>query len=277
MRILVSLALLLAACTSTGSPYGTTSYDGPAVAEKPVGRIAGATCEVGAQCASSICEGQGCGDVLGTCADKGRPCTQDLVSFCGCDQQNFQASGSCPARRYQSRGECSTLRANATTCTTADQCTSGVCEGMGCGPEQGLCVAKVRACTYDLRTYCGCDGANFSGSGTCPGRTYASKGACDGSSAAPPPSPPPLPPPPASSSAKAPTGSACDTADQCESGICEGEGCGPQAGICAAKNRMCTRDLRPYCGCDGQTFQSSGTCAGKRYSKRGGCESAAAK
>lgn len=67
-------------------------------------------------------------------------------------------------------------------------------------------------------------------------------------------------------------GATCDGPDECASGVCEGEGCGPGQGTCAAKNRMCTRDLRPYCGCDGKTFQSSGSCPGARFSKKAACD-----
>jgi hypothetical protein len=84
-----------------------------------------------------------------------------------------------------------------------------------------------------------------------------------------------FPPPPPATVTSAPVkkapGAACDEAAECASGICEGQGCGPGEGVCRASDRMCTQDLRPYCGCDGQTFSASGGCPGKRYSARGGC------
>ena len=43
-------------------------------------------------------------------------------------------------------------------------------------------------------------------------------------------------------------------------------------GKCAPKNRACTKDLRAYCGCDGQTFKASGSCPGQRYSAKGACK-----
>ena len=69
-----------------------------------------------------------------------------------------------------------------------------------------------------------------------------------------------------------PDGGACFTGTDCESGTCEGEGCTPGApGKCMPRSRMCTRDLRSYCGCDGKTFRSSGSCPGKRFSARQAC------
>ena len=68
-------------------------------------------------------------------------------------------------------------------------------------------------------------------------------------------------------------GSACLDGTECASGICEGEGCDDDSpGVCAATDRPCTRDLRPYCGCDGKTFRTSGVCPNQRYASKGPCE-----
>ena len=68
-------------------------------------------------------------------------------------------------------------------------------------------------------------------------------------------------------------GAECLSNDACSSGVCEGEGCTDDApGICQPKDRRCTRDLRPYCSCDGVTFRTSGSCPGQRYAATGFCE-----
>jgi hypothetical protein len=69
-------------------------------------------------------------------------------------------------------------RADGAACSTGDQCRSGICEGMGCGPNQGRCMPTQRACTRDLQVYCGCDGLEFRASGSCPGRVFLHPGAC---------------------------------------------------------------------------------------------------
>lgn len=70
-----------------------------------------------------------------------------------------------------------------------------------------------------------------------------------------------------------PAGAACLASTDCTSGVCEGEGCDEASpGVCASGDRMCTADVRPYCGCDEQTFQSSGSCPGARYAYEGECE-----
>ncbi len=63
---------------------------------------------------------------------------------------------------------------------TADCAADMICEGQGCGDMEGRCVPKQRACTRDLRPYCGCDGVTFRASGSCPGARYRSQGACEG-------------------------------------------------------------------------------------------------
>jgi hypothetical protein len=72
-----------------------------------------------------------------------------------------------------------------------------------------------------------------------------------------------------------PEGGACASAGDCASGVCEGKGCDGTGPVCVAKARMCTKDLRAYCGCDGRTFRTSGSCAGRPYAARGACPSAA--
>jgi len=136
-------------------------------------------------------------------------------------------------------------------CETGADCDSGLCEGQGCGPRQGVCAARDRACTKDLVAYCGCDGRTFSSSGACPGQRFVFKGDCQ---------------------AKRAEGAPCAESAQCASGVCEGQGCGADAlGVCAPARRACTKDRRPYCGCDGKTFYSSGSCPGRRFTAPGEC------
>ncbi len=64
-------------------------------------------------------------------------------------------------------------------CTSSADCRE---DEMCTGPE-GCDVAwtcqPVRPCTRDLRTYCGCDGRTFEGSGSCPPRPFARRGPCE--------------------------------------------------------------------------------------------------
>jgi hypothetical protein len=80
---------------------------------------------------------------------------------------------------------------------------------------------------------------------------------------------------PAGDDGGTPSAVACLSDADCNGDVCEGQGCGDaQPGTCVSKARMCTRDSRPYCGCDGQTFRASGSCPGRRYAAKGECSAA---
>jgi hypothetical protein len=86
------------------------------------------------------------------------------------------------------------------------------------------------------------------------------------------PGPAPAPVPPPAPSAVSGGSEACTDDADCASGICEGVGCGTPDGRCVDKDRPCTADIQPYCGCDHMTFTASGSCAGRRYAHKGRCE-----
>jgi hypothetical protein len=185
------LATLLAAplaCTATPRATDTAASPGPGPA--PVDATAGIAddggatpstgCRTDADCGgNAVCEGEGCGDVLGTCAPADRMCTRDAQSYCDCAGVTFVASGSCPGRRFAHRGVCERAKPkpDGTPCDVGSECESGVCEGEGCDAP-GVCKPAQRPCTKDLREYCGCDGKTFRGSGSCPGSRFSKRGAC---------------------------------------------------------------------------------------------------
>lgn len=169
----------------------------------------------------------------------------------GVDGGPGEGSGGKPSRQP--------VAANGASCTTADDCESGVCEGLGCGDDGGTCVSPARPCTRDLVAYCDCDGITFQASGSCPGQRFASEGACAGAGGA------------GGGGGTTPEGESCVTGEDCESGVCEGLGCGDDNGTCVSLLRACTADLGEYCGCDGETFYGSGSCPGDRYASVGPC------
>lgn len=66
----------------------------------------GRTCQSNADCGDEeMCFGpEGC-DVAWTCQPL-RPCTRDLVVYCGCDGERHEGSGTCPPAPYAHRGPC---------------------------------------------------------------------------------------------------------------------------------------------------------------------------
>jgi hypothetical protein len=176
------------------------------------GRSVGSACVANEDCASGICEGEGCTpDAPGLCVDPQRMCTRDLQAYCDCDGESFHASGSCPVRRFAHRGTCPGdpplideapppgnkapppgnkapppgNKDGGESCLIARECKSGVCEGEGCDEASpGTCAplptppAKGRPCTRDYSPFCGCDGTTFRGSSSCPGQRFAHRGQC---------------------------------------------------------------------------------------------------
>ncbi len=63
-------------------------------------------CRSSSECAQGeICSGaEGC-DQVWTC-EPARACTRDLVTYCNCDGETVQGSGSCPPEPYAHRGPC---------------------------------------------------------------------------------------------------------------------------------------------------------------------------
>lgn len=84
-------------------------------------------------------------------------------------------------------------------------------------------------------------------------------------------SPPPAAPRPVLTAVAAPAKTCKSGADCSKDERCDfAPGC-DVPGACVPP-RPCTKDLVPYCGCDGHTFESSGTCPEKAFSRRGACE-----
>ena len=67
-------------------------------------------------------------------------------------------------------------------------------------------------------------------------------------------------------------GQPCLDGGECQSGVCEGQGCGvDQPGHCVAATRACHGAEQPFCGCNGETFNAPADCPGQPYMRRGAC------
>lgn len=191
----------------------------------------------GAVCgAAAVCQGApGCGSAWMCAASPG--CTRDLVAYCGCDGKTFRASGSCPGQPYLHRGEC------------GGACEAQQATGIGaCDRALGV-YFDGRQCSFV--SGCRCEGRDCNSAYPTLELCQAAHRACKASLRA--------------------NGAPCSRGAECESGVCEGMGCGVDEARCAPQGRACTRDLVPYCGCDGVTFSASSTCPGRPYRARGRC------
>ncbi len=142
-------------------------------------------------------------------------------------------------------------------CVSSSDCPRGQeCGGPeGCGVAWTCQASSGRGCTDDLAPFCGCDGVTFRGSSSCPLRPYSHRGECatvvDGG----------------------PAPGACRGNVDCPANhICVGpDGCGVPWNCRRVADTSCTRDLAPFCACDGGTFMASSTCPGRPFLHRGAC------
>jgi hypothetical protein len=114
-RTLALVLVVLAACGAKTPPPTDTNVT-PIAADRDAGpgqttRHTGSTgvpvtCASSAECGQGeVCHGpEGC-DVPWTC-QPARPCTKDLVVYCGCDGLEHRGSGSCPPAPYKNKGPC---------------------------------------------------------------------------------------------------------------------------------------------------------------------------
>ena len=149
----VACLAVLTGCPPTGAPTPIPPGPGPGSGYQSGAPLGGA-CDDGSDCASGLCEGQGCGAAGGHCADPARVCTADVVAYCGCDGVTFDGSSSCPGRRYASTGACAAAGLpDGAACLDGAVCASGTCEGQGCGDgAPGVCMTKQRASASTAET-----------------------------------------------------------------------------------------------------------------------------
>ncbi|MEZ4390527.1 MAG: hypothetical protein R3A48_05480 [Polyangiales bacterium] len=203
-------AVAIVAPQADGGAVDVVRVDVPAPQDLPTTRtcVRQSDCPAGSECVGP----EGCG-VPWTCvAGLGRPCTDDLAPFCGCDGQTIFGSSSCPPGPYRARGPCETpvscLLPNGGRCAAGqtcalDRCTSCLCATNGelrcesaCPPDGGAprpCrsntdCARGEQCqgpegcgvTWTCSSGpvgCTADIANFCG---CDGRTFQGSSSCPG-------------------------------------------------------------------------------------------------
>lgn len=154
-------------------------------------------------------------------------------------------------------------------CTTSRECGAGqACRGpRGC--NQAWACGEAGACDGERVAYCDCDGATFYAPAGCPGRSYASVGACNAMG--------PLAAadelglhdydePPTTQDRTCSSNAECRRGEQCFGA----PGCGMQWRC--QRVRGCDRTRVELCDCNGETFRASVQCPGRPYARRGACE-----
>ena len=194
----VGLAALLASCPPASRPpadHGGSTTRTTATRDHDAGTdgaVAGPVCESAGDCeAGTTCvRSAGCEAATGPgrCVASDQ-CRGDLVTFCDCDGAPFYASETCPERAFVHLGGCDVGESTTdepgsatrgdTTCDDATDCgRTRTCVGIEGCTTIWTCARSVR-CVRDTQAFCGCDGATFRASMTCPGRPFRHRGACE--------------------------------------------------------------------------------------------------
>jgi len=170
----LALSLLLACAThdvpdadvGAAAPSATAPVDAPADVEDPPG-TPGPVSDASVEIATLPPE-----TTTGDASAEGEDAPADASPDTTADTPDASAGSDAGA----------TSAAQTTGCLADSDCGADmICEGQGCDDDQpGTCVPAVRACTKDLRPYCGCDDKTFLSSGSCPGRRYQAAMPCPG-------------------------------------------------------------------------------------------------
>lgn len=107
-----------------------------------------ADCAPGEECLAH----EGC-DTPSYCGPAlGRPCTDDIATFCGCDGMTFFGSSTCPPRSYRWRGPCESSDAgppqcrlpNGSVCPVGRMCPAGDgCNSCLCNPDGTVACTRL--------------------------------------------------------------------------------------------------------------------------------------
>ncbi|ELR10922.1 Kazaltype serine protease inhibitor domain containing protein [Acanthamoeba castellanii str. Neff] len=181
-----------------------------------------------------------CGGI-GSCINAPDVCTAEMSPVCGCDNTTYdnlcfaQASG---ASILDPTSPCQA----AVSCTNSSDCAAvgeychflpGECGGVG------QCASIPQACTRLLNPVCGCDNVTYDNLclASAAGASLQALGSCG--------------PDPGVGAGSCDRDSDCAAANQyCQ--FRDGECGGP--GVCVDTPQFCTLELRPVCGCDGETY-----------------------
>lgn len=256
--------IYLPVCGCDGNTYGNeceAAAKGVSVAAqgacggttKQCGGLAGRACGAGEYCNYGA-EGQ-CRvpDAAGVCMKLPQACDAVYAPVCGCDDNTYGNDCEAAAKGVSVlyKGECKTTPTptacgglKGVPCAKGEYCSYPPEASCGAADAMGTCVALPTICTEIYAPVCGCDGKTYGNEcdAASKGVSVASKGECK--------------PPVTEVACGARLGNTCQKGEYCYMTPAAMCGRADATGVCRAIPTGCTKEYRPVCGCDGNTYSN---------------------